>query len=138
MVASAACVCAILAALGLVHLYWALGGRRGKAGAIPSAGGKPNFSPAPGMTALVGLALWAMAALVAAAAGLIAAPVPSGWLRAGCGLLAAVFLARAIGDFRYVGFFKRVKGSVFARRDTRAYSPLCVLLAFLTGFVAAG
>ena len=31
---------------------------------------------------------------------------------------AVVFLARAVGDFRYVGFFKRVRGTRFARLDT--------------------
>lgn len=35
-------------------------------------------------------------------------------------------LARAVGDFRLVGFFKKVKGSEFALMDTLLYSPLCV------------
>ncbi len=45
--------------------------------------------------------------------------------------LAAIFVLRAVGDFHYVGFFKRVRGSVFARRDTWVFSPLCVVLAVL-------
>ena len=43
---------------------------------------------------------------------------------------------RAIGDFRYVGFFKRVRDSSFARLDTLAYSPLCAGLAVLIGISA--
>ena len=39
-----------------------------------------------------------------------------------------VLLLRAIGDFNLVGFFKRIRGSAFARMDTWFYSPLCVLL----------
>ena len=39
-----------------------------------------------------------------------------------------VLLARAVGDFRYVGFFKRVRGSRFATLDSRYFSPLCLLL----------
>lgn len=38
-------------------------------------------------------------------------------------------LLRGVGEFRYVGLFKRVKGSRFARNDTRFYSPLCLMLA---------
>jgi hypothetical protein len=43
--------------------------------------------------------------------------------------LALVLLLRAVGDFRLVGFFKRIRGSRFARLDTALYSPFCVLLA---------
>jgi hypothetical protein len=51
-------------------------------------------------------------------------------------LIAAVFALRAIGDFRYVGFFKRIRDSKFARLDTLAYSPLCAALAVLIGIAA--
>ena len=50
--------------------------------------------------------------------------------------LAAGLLARAIGEFKYVGFFKRVRGSRFARLDTWIYSPLCLLLALGVALVA--
>ena len=43
--------------------------------------------------------------------------------------LALGLLARAIGEFKYVGFFKRVRGSRFAQLDSLLYSPLCLLLA---------
>ena len=36
---------------------------------------------------------------------------------------------RAIGDFRYVGFFKTRKSGRFAAMDSRCYSPLCAVLA---------
>jgi hypothetical protein len=56
----------------------------------------------------------------------------------GCvlGAVALALFARAVGDFRLVGFFKRVKGSVFARMDSRVYSPLCVLLGLGMGWMA--
>jgi len=65
-----------------------------------------------------------------------AIPGLSGLVRVGAWLIAAAFALRAIGDFRYVGFFKRVRESRFARLDTFAYSPLCTLLALLIGFSA--
>ena len=48
----------------------------------------------------------------------------------GLKIIAGVFLVRAIGDFRYVGFFKKIKGTIFANLDTKFYTPLCILLSF--------
>jgi hypothetical protein len=129
---------AVLAIIGAVHLYWAAGGSFGKGAAVPSRDGVPVIAPRPVGTALVGVALFAMSALVAAAGGLFEAPLPAPLLRTGSGAVALVVLARAIGDFRYVGFSKRVHGSAFARRDTYLYSPLCLLLAALIAAVALG
>lgn len=123
--------CAVLVFLGLTHVYWAAGGTAGKQAALPSVGGTPVFKPSTIGTALIAVILLGMAAWVAAASGILAAPVPHGVLRVGAFLLAAIFALRAVGDFRYVGFFKRVRGSVFAQRDTWVYSPLCVVLAGL-------
>ena len=89
-----------------------------------------------GLTLLVALALFTAAALLAAGVGLWTAPLPKFWLSAGCWLLALVCAARAIGDFRHVGFFKRNREGAFARADTRYYSPLCAYLALAAGFAA--
>ena len=40
-------------------------------------------------------------------------------------LTGAALLLRVVGDFRYVGLCKRVRGTRFAARDTRVYTPLC-------------
>jgi hypothetical protein len=116
MIAGAAAV-AILCALGVIHVYWAAGGTFGKSSTLPTANGKSVLRPTPLITVVVAAALFAMAALVFARMWL--------WLTAG------IFLLRAIGDFRYVGFFKRVRDSRFAKLDTMIYSPLCALLASL-------
>ena len=39
------------------------------------------------------------------------------------------------GNFRLVGFFKKVRGTRFATLDTRYYSPLCLFLAAAAFFV---
>jgi uncharacterized protein DUF3995 len=108
---------AILSLLGVIHLYWAAGGTLGKSATLPTAGGKAVLHPTPLITVLVALGLFAMAALVFARIGQL--------------LIAAVFLLRAVGEFHYVGFFKRVRDSRFAKLDTLLYSPLCVVLASL-------
>jgi hypothetical protein len=43
-------------------------------------------------------------------------------------VLGAVFVLRAIGERKLVGFFKRVRGTAFARWDTWLFSPLCLAL----------
>lgn len=129
--------------LGGWHLYWALGGEAMKSASIPSRvaardGGevRPAFEPGKVMTAIVGVLILAMAGLVAATSGLISLPIPRQLLAWLCFGLAAIFLLRAMGDFKYVGFFKRVKNSDFSRYDTLAYSPLCCALAL--GLVLVG
>lgn len=126
---------AVLAVAGAAHVLWALGS--GAPGAtVPQRGGKPLFRPGRGLTLLVALALFTAAALLAAGAGLWAPPLPNFIVSAGCWLLALVCAARAIGDFRHVGFFKRNREGAFARADTRYYSPLCAYLALAAGFAA--
>lgn len=62
--------------------------------------------------------------------------IPS-WL-SDCGLwaIAILFGLRAIGEFRYIGFFKKFKDSKFAEYDTKYYSPLCLIIAILTLLLA--
>ena len=83
--------------------------------------------------------LLAVAALIAlGAGGSVALPLPNALVRIGIWVLAVVLLLRAIGDFRYVGFFKRVRGTPFAELDTRFFSPLCLALSALASGVALG
>lgn len=42
-----------------------------------------------------------------------------------------VFLLRAIGKGKYVGFFKKIKHTRFAKQDTAFYSPLCVWISLI-------
>jgi len=77
------------------------------------------------------------AGLVAATAGLVPLALPPVLLTWMSYALALGLLARAIGEFKYVGFFKRVRGSRFATLDTFVYSPLCLLLAAGVAAVAA-
>jgi len=119
----------LLVLTAAMHLYWALGGRAGKSAAIPERNGRPIIQPGALTTLLVAVALLIAATIVAIQAGLIWRGAFQPTVRILSVALASVFLARAIGDFRYVGFFKSIVGSRFARLDTYIYSPLCVLLA---------
>jgi Protein of unknown function (DUF3995) len=129
-------VVVVFSALSLVHIYWAIGGTAGKLAAVPEVSGHRAFTPSAGGTLVVALGLAFCALLVAATASLIRGPLPAHWLRWLSYVLAAVLLARAIGDFRLVGFFKSVRGTRFARLDSVIYAPLCLLLAIGVFYVA--
>ncbi len=129
-------VCAVFVVLALWHFYLVFASPRGASGAVPSAAGKPLFVPSTRATVAVGIALLGFAVLVAATAGLMPLPLPKLVLVGLCYGLAVGLLARAVGEFKYVGFFKRVRASRFATLDTWLYSPLCLLLAIGVAFVA--
>lgn len=129
MQAIAAAITAIVfVVLGLWHAYWAAGGRLAHRAALPIQNGQPLFRPSPLGTLAVAAALIGCAWITAANGGLVTAPALR-WLPWLGMAVALGLLARAIGDFRYVGFFKRKGEDPFARLDTRFYSPLCLLLA---------
>jgi hypothetical protein len=117
---------AVFGFLGLLHFYWALKGVYGDSAAIPEFDGRPAFKPTKAATAAVGLALLGTAAIVLLQVKLLLA------------FAAAALLLRAVGDFHLVGFFKRVRGSRFARLDTLLYSPLCLALGAALAVQAAG
>jgi len=121
-------VCLVFVGLALWHFYMAAV-PGSSAGAVPSVEGKRLFTPTRQATVAVGVVLLVCAALVAATAGMISVglpPIALSWLSYA---LAAGLLARAVGEFKYVGFFKRVRGTKFALLDTMVYSPLCLLLS---------
>ena len=64
--------------------------------------------------------------------------VPASWITWLAFLLAVALVARAVGDFRLVGFFKRVRGTRFARMDSVLYAPLCLVLGVAVVYVAIG
>jgi hypothetical protein len=119
----------LLVLIAATHIYWALGGRAGKSAAVPERNGRPVIRPSALTTLLVAAALLIAATIVAIQAGLILRSAFQPYARDLSVGLACVFPARAIGDFRYVGFFKRIVGSRFACLDTYFYSPLCMVLA---------
>jgi len=125
----ASAVAAVLAAIAAVHVFWGARGDFGRSATLPEVDGRPVFVPTR-------LACFAVAALLAAAAWVLL--VGSGqlpdlgvpWLgTVGPVAVGLVLLARAVGDFKYVGFFKSVRDSRFAVLDSWFYSPLCALLA---------
>jgi len=99
-------------------------------------GPKPLFVPSRNATITVGIFLIPLATLVAGTGGILSPGLPPVAVASCSYALALGLLARAVGEFKYVGFFKRVCGSRFATLDTFVYSPLCLLLAAGVALVA--
>jgi len=122
-------VASVYALLSALHVYWALGGNWASTAVLPHVGELPAFQPALLATVLVALALAAASALVLCRVGIAPWPLAEWLLRPCMYVLGTVFALRAIGDFRLLGFFKRVRGTRFARLDSWLFAPLCTALA---------
>ncbi len=120
---------AVLFIVAAIHVYWGLGGRIGFKAALPELpSGELAFTPPAALTLLVAMGLVIAALAILAVGRLLVLPLPMAVLRIGVAQLAFVFALRAVGEFRYIGFFKKIRGSRFARYDTLYYSPLCLAL----------
>lgn len=118
--------------ISLLHVYWAFGGKWALEGAIPQTKGKGStiaFEPGPIATLIVAVGLLLFALVHANALGLISL-LEVNYLNIALIFIAAIFALRAVGDFNYVGLFKKQKEGIFAICDTRYYIPLCLLISF--------
>ena len=127
---------AVLLLVSLVHMYWAARGVASGASVPSHADGTPLFLPGRVATLLVALALLLAALIVLGRAQLLDLRMPPIALRIGIWGVVATFTARTVGEFRYVGLFKRVSGTPFARWDTRLFTPLCAVIAVAAVVVA--
>ena len=98
-----------------LHVYWARGGKRFATNAVPSRRGEPTMEPSPTATyavaGLLGTAAFATLLSIARIGGRLPRI-----LAAGAGL---VFLLRAMGDFRLIGFFKKERSTDFAKLERK-------------------
>jgi hypothetical protein len=128
----------VFGALAALHVYWAAGGVIGDSDAVPSrTDGTPLFRPGRIATLAVAVALSMAAAIVLGRGGVLGPDNRFILYRAGAWVVSAVLLLRTIGDFRYVGLFKRERRTRFARLDTRYYTPLCAALGIAVLYLAS-
>lgn len=123
--------------LSVLHIYWAAGGTRYSKAVIPQIpGGRKTFNPSSFITLLVAAGLLLFAMITAGNLGLFDAIISTLWIRYGTYAIGAIFLLRAIGDFKYVGVFKKVQRTGFARNDTKICTPLCVIIVTISFLIA--
>jgi len=117
--------------IALLHINWGLGGKWGLNGTLPIDRDRISNVRNPGPLAfvIVILGLLCMAGLCGIKAGLVNIPIPDIIDRYGLTMIATIFLLRVIGEFKYIGLFKKIKSTEFARKDTKYYIPLCLMIA---------
>jgi hypothetical protein len=124
------CLSLLFLSLSLLHWYWVVIGSGDLASFVPENEGKLAFKPGRWATASVAGFLLVAAFLCASQAQLLGLP-RNQLSRIGVWVLLVTFMLRAVGEFRLVGFFKRVRETRFGRLDTWVYSPLCLAISAL-------
>lgn len=113
--------------LGAFHFYWFFGGKWGLDKVIPtkvnavSALTIPKFA-----TLIVALGLVSFGLLYLLKSGLIMVQISNWITNFGYWFIPIIFILRAIGEFNYVGFFKKIKTTEFAKADSTIFAPLCL------------
>ncbi|WP_306352721.1 DUF3995 domain-containing protein [Flavobacterium sp. '19STA2R22 D10 B1'] len=123
--------------LSLLHIYWATGGKWGINVAVPTRTQKEKvIRPSAFGTFIVGLGLLLFALVTLGNLALFEAFIPQRSITIGTYVIGCIFLLRAIGDFKFIGLFKIIKNTPFAKKDTAYYTPLCLVISGISFAVA--
>lgn len=118
--------------LGLIHFNWMFGGKWGLENSLPTKeNGELVLNPKKRDSASVGLGLTFFGLFYLLSSGIVSVDIPNWVLSLGSWIIPSLFLLRAIGDFKYVGFFKKIKNTKFAKSDSRLFSPLCLAIGLI-------
>lgn len=124
----------IFVALSLIHIYWGLGGKWAFADAFPTNDDGTQLHQVPGIVAsfIVAAGLFCFGLIYLIKAEIVSISLPTILNNYGLWIIAGIFLLRAIGDFNYVGIFKKIKTTSFAKKDNKIYTPLCMFIGLTT------
>ncbi|WP_316776744.1 DUF3995 domain-containing protein [Pedobacter antarcticus] len=119
--------------LSFLHIYWGFGGTWGLKNTLPvRVSGELALKPSKFGTVIVGMGLSLFAFITLANIGFADQLIDRRHIHTATYIIAGIFSLRAIGDFKYVGFMKSIKGTEFAKEDTRTYVPLCLVLSLFS------
>lgn len=122
----------IFLVLGMIHFNWVIGGKFGFSEALPTKeNGERVLNPKKLDSAIVGIGLTGFGMFYLLKSGLIVFNAPEWLMKYGSWIIPSIYLLRAIGEFKYVGFSKTVKKTEFAKWDTKLFSPLCLAIAII-------
>lgn len=118
--------------LGIIHFNWVLGGKWGFEKALPTnAEGKRVLNPTRLESAMVGIGLILFGLIYLVKSGLLDMNLPIWIIQYGGWVIPSIFVLRAVGDFKYIGFFKRIKKTEFGKMDSKLFSPLCLAIGLI-------
>jgi len=115
-----------------IHWNWVFGGTWGFDKAIPiNIDGNKIFNPKKIESSIVAAGLFAFATYYFLISDLISIDYPK-WISIYIGwVISSIFILRSIGDFKYVGVFKKIKTTDFGRADSKFFSPLCLVIGLI-------
>lgn len=129
----------IFLTLSAFHFYWLAGGIVGLEAVIPTKDENHEISHPPFYATLaVALILLLFSLIYLNANQFISLPLPHWLIKLSYWFIPIIFLLRAIGEFNYVGFFKKVRNTKFAIADTRIFSPICLFISILSSVILIG
>ena len=115
--------------LGFIHFYWLFGGKWGLEKVIPTKDNQTGTLSIPKFaTLIVALVLLLFGLIYLVKSRLINVHIPNLATKYGYWIIPSIFILRAIGDFKYVGFFKKIKDTEFAKADSKWFVPLCLTI----------
>lgn len=124
--------------LSAIHIYWGAGGKRFADRAAPTKdNGQKVLNPKPVHCFVVAAGLLGCGLFILITSKVIAVELPKWLTKNGVWALSILFILRAIGEFNYTGFLKKVKSTAFGKADTKYYSPLCLLIGILLMILAS-
>ncbi len=126
----------IFAMLSGLHFYWLMGGKWGLAFSVPSNPSTQDFFFKPSAVATVVVAVGLLLFAIITLGNVVVLPfgIDQRYFQYGDMFISIIFLMRAIGDFKYIGFFKRIRETSFAKMDSKFYAPLCLFISTI-GFL---
>lgn len=120
---------------GGIHFYWVFGGKWSLEKVIPTKTNDLNINSIPKFaTVIVGLVFLFFGLIYVIKSGLVNIQIPNWIINYGYYIVPILFLLRAIGDFKYVGFFKSITTTTFAIWDQKLFAPLCLFIS-ITSFI---
>jgi glucan phosphoethanolaminetransferase (alkaline phosphatase superfamily) len=128
----------IFLAISSIHFYWAFGGGWGADAVLPTSSDENTkvLNPSILATLIVALGLLSFGIFVLVKSVFFIFTMPT-WLdTSGLWIICTIFSLRALGDFHYVGFFKKIRNTKFAKNDSKIFTPLCLLIGVLALILA--
>jgi hypothetical protein len=115
--------------ISVIHFYWSAGGRLWYNDVLPTnSSGTEMLNPSAAASAAVAIGFVLFALITLGCKGMFDVYIKRSYWRYAALFIAVIFFVRAIGDFKFVGFFKEVNTTRFALNDSWIFSPLCLFV----------
>ena len=119
----------------MIHFYWLFGGKWSLEKVIPVKTGGIELNVIPKFATLIVALIFGLFSIIYLMKSELIIVLALNWLSSiFLYIIPTLFFIRAIGDFKYVGIFKKITKTTFAKWDNKLFVPLCFFISFV-GFI---